>query len=167
MRRDLVEAARHGDHEAFEVLATSAGDRLYAVARLILRESDLAPGSIAWWSTPVQTRTGNCGAGRTRGDRSRWTPPSAMAPVPLPTGNSWSGDDRRFTECDEGNLKSWVAPMDTADEGDAFCGYTGPGYVEEFWILDVEGTRLIPGPDQVRGTFDISVRAQSVSKAPR
>ena len=38
MRRDLVEAARRGDHEAFEVLATSAGDRLYAVARLILRD---------------------------------------------------------------------------------------------------------------------------------
>jgi RNA polymerase sigma factor (sigma-70 family) len=41
MRRDLVEAARQGDHEAFEVLATSAGDRLYAVARLIsLRDTD-------------------------------------------------------------------------------------------------------------------------------
>ena len=74
MRRDLVEAAAKGDHEAFEVLATSAGDRMYAVARLILRQSDLAedavqealvrawssfhrcaiptgstPGSIAWW----------------------------------------------------------------------------------------------------------------------
>jgi hypothetical protein len=28
MRRDLVEAASRGDHEAFEILATSAGDRL-------------------------------------------------------------------------------------------------------------------------------------------
>lgn len=42
MRRELVEAARRGDHEAFEVLATSAADRLYAVARLILRETHLA-----------------------------------------------------------------------------------------------------------------------------
>jgi RNA polymerase sigma-70 factor (ECF subfamily) len=46
MRRDLVEAARRGDHEAFEVLATSAGDRLYAVARLILRSTDLAEDAV-------------------------------------------------------------------------------------------------------------------------
>jgi hypothetical protein len=52
------------------------------------------------------------------------------------------GDDRRFTGCMEGTLKSWVAAIDT-DPGDAFYGYTGPGYTEEFWILDVEGTRLM------------------------
>jgi hypothetical protein len=53
------------------------------------------------------------------------------------------GDDRRFTGCEEGTLKSWVAFVDAAEEGDAFYGYTGPGYREEFWILDVEGTRLM------------------------
>jgi RNA polymerase sigma-70 factor (ECF subfamily) len=58
MRRDLVLAAARGDHEAFEVLATSAGDRLYAVARLILRESDLAEDAVqealfrAWKQLP-------------------------------------------------------------------------------------------------------------------
>jgi RNA polymerase sigma-70 factor, ECF subfamily len=58
MRRDLVEAARRGDHEAFEVLATSAGDRLYAVARLILRSADLAEDAVqealvrAWQQLP-------------------------------------------------------------------------------------------------------------------
>ena len=52
------------------------------------------------------------------------------------------GDDRRFTECVDGNLKSWVAAIDT-ESGDAYYGYTGPGYTEEFWILDVEGTRLV------------------------
>lgn len=58
MRRDLVEAARRGDHEAFEVLATSAGDRLFAVARLILRSSDLAEDAVqealvrAWRQLP-------------------------------------------------------------------------------------------------------------------
>jgi RNA polymerase sigma-70 factor (ECF subfamily) len=58
MRRDLVEAAAHGDHEAFEVLATSAGDRLYAVARLILGQSDLAEDAVqealvrAWEQLP-------------------------------------------------------------------------------------------------------------------
>ena len=58
LRRDLVEAARGGDHEAFEVLAASAGDRLYAVARLILRAPDLAEDAVqealgrAWQQLP-------------------------------------------------------------------------------------------------------------------
>jgi RNA polymerase sigma-70 factor, ECF subfamily len=58
MRRDLVEAAARGDHEAFEVLATSAGDRLYAVARLVLRSADLAEDAVqealvrAWQQLP-------------------------------------------------------------------------------------------------------------------
>jgi hypothetical protein len=52
------------------------------------------------------------------------------------------GDDLRFTGCTDGDLKSWVAFIDTAP-GDAFYGYTGPGYREEFWILDVDGTRLM------------------------
>ena len=41
-----------------------------------------------------------------------------------------------------GKLKSWVAAIDT-EPGDAFYGYTGPGYTEEYWVLDVEGTRLM------------------------
>jgi hypothetical protein len=53
-----------------------------------------------------------------------------------------AGDDRSFAGCMEGSLKSWVAAVDTAP-GDAFYGYTGPGYAEEFWLLDVEGTRLM------------------------
>jgi len=53
------------------------------------------------------------------------------------------GDDNRFTECQEGKLKSWVAAVDAGEPGDAFYGYSGPGYREEFWILDVEGTRLM------------------------
>jgi RNA polymerase sigma-70 factor, ECF subfamily len=58
MRRDLVEAAKHGDHEAFEVLAASAVDRLYAVARLILRSTDQAEDALqealvrAWQQLP-------------------------------------------------------------------------------------------------------------------
>lgn len=52
------------------------------------------------------------------------------------------GDNLRFTECVGGQLKSWVAPIDTTP-GDAFYGYREPGYSEEFWILDVEGTRLM------------------------
>ena len=74
MRRDLVEAARRGDHEAFEVLATSAGDRLYAVARLILRSTDLAEDAVqealvrAWQQLPsCAIRTGS-----TRGSIAWW-----------------------------------------------------------------------------------------------
>jgi RNA polymerase sigma-70 factor, ECF subfamily len=58
MRRNLVEAARRGDHEAFEVLAASAGDRLYAVARLILRSAEIAEDAVqealvrAWRELP-------------------------------------------------------------------------------------------------------------------
>jgi hypothetical protein len=53
-----------------------------------------------------------------------------------------SGDSLTFTGCVGGQLMSWVAPWDTTS-GDAFYGYAGPGYTEEFWILDVEGTRLM------------------------
>jgi len=53
-----------------------------------------------------------------------------------------AGDDRSFTGCIDADLKSWVAAIDT-EPGDAFYGYTGPGYTEAFWILDVEGTRLL------------------------
>jgi RNA polymerase sigma-70 factor (ECF subfamily) len=39
MQRDLVELARAGDHAAFEALAAASIDRLYAAARLILRDA--------------------------------------------------------------------------------------------------------------------------------
>jgi hypothetical protein len=50
-----------------------------------------------------------------------------------------------------GQLKSWVAPFDTAP-GDAFYGYTGPGYTEEFWILDVGGIRLMIAAERSAGS---------------
>lgn len=42
MQAELVQQARRGDREAFGVLAGAAVDRLYTVARLILRDADLA-----------------------------------------------------------------------------------------------------------------------------
>ena len=42
MQSELVDRARHGDREAFGVLAAGAVDRLYAIARLLLRDSNLA-----------------------------------------------------------------------------------------------------------------------------
>ena len=49
-----------------------------------------------------------------------------------------------FSDCVDGNLNSYVAAIDAAGgEGASWHGYTGPGYREELWILDVEGTRLM------------------------
>jgi RNA polymerase sigma-70 factor (ECF subfamily) len=42
MDTELVRLAQHGDEGAFASLAVAVGDRLYAVARRILRDTDLA-----------------------------------------------------------------------------------------------------------------------------
>ena len=42
MQTELVERARRGDREAFAVLAGGAVDRLHGIARLILRDTELA-----------------------------------------------------------------------------------------------------------------------------
>ena len=63
-----------------------------------------------------------------------------------------AGVDSRFTDCAEGTLKSWVAAID-AEPGDAFYGYNGePGHTEEFWILDVDGTRLMIAAERSPGS---------------
>jgi RNA polymerase sigma-70 factor (ECF subfamily) len=56
--RDLVEQARHGNREAFAILARARGGRLFGIARRILREIDLAEDAvqqtlvIAWRELP-------------------------------------------------------------------------------------------------------------------
>jgi hypothetical protein len=57
------------------------------------------------------------------------------------------GSESGFTECLDGNLKSWIAPTTGA-----FYGYTGRGYSEEFWILDVEDTRLVITAERTPGS---------------
>jgi RNA polymerase sigma-70 factor (ECF subfamily) len=42
VQTELVDRARRGDREAFSVLAGGAVDRLYGIARLILRDAELA-----------------------------------------------------------------------------------------------------------------------------
>jgi hypothetical protein len=44
-----------------------------------------------------------------------------------------------FTGCYQGVLRTWIAPPLSF----AFYGYAAPGDTEEFWILDVDGTRLV------------------------
>ncbi len=46
MRRDLVEQARTGDHDAFTALAAGSLARLYAVAGLIVGDGDLAADAV-------------------------------------------------------------------------------------------------------------------------
>lgn len=58
MQRDLVLRASAGDHEAFTALIDGAIDRLYAVARLIVRDDDRARDAVqdallrAWTGLP-------------------------------------------------------------------------------------------------------------------
>jgi hypothetical protein len=50
-----------------------------------------------------------------------------------------SGDGTVFTDCAEGELSSWIgAPLSFA-----YHGYSHPGQVEEIWLLDVDGQRLM------------------------
>lgn len=55
----------------------------------------------------------------------------------------------RFPDCTEGNLHSWFSPLLGDDASASFWGYDQkPGATEEFWILDVDGTRLVLVTDQ-------------------
>ena len=46
MRLDLVELARHGDRDAFDVLMLDVIDRLYAIARLVAQDADVAEDAV-------------------------------------------------------------------------------------------------------------------------
>lgn len=48
-------------------------------------------------------------------------------------------DDPAFTDCTDGELWSYIGPP----LGSAYYGYSHPGQVEEFWLLNVDGTRLM------------------------
>ena len=42
-----------------------------------------------------------------------------------------------FADCDQGHFQGWV------DAGGGYRWYQGPGQIEQLWILDVEGDRLL------------------------
>lgn len=46
MRLDLVELARHGDRDAFDVLMLDVIDRLHAIARLVAQDTDVAEDAV-------------------------------------------------------------------------------------------------------------------------
>ena len=49
------------------------------------------------------------------------------------------GEGDAFVGCVNSALASWIAPPLSF----AFYGYTAPGETEDFWILDVDGTRVV------------------------
>jgi len=54
--------------------------------------------------------------------------------------------DGPFTACqDEWQLGSWISPLLGSPTDGFYHGYNGPepGLTEDFWILDVDGTRLV------------------------
>ena len=70
------------------------------------------------------------------------------------------GNDPRLAGCVGGKLKSWVDPLSQPHAGDAFYGYTGPGYTEEFWILDIDGSRLVIAAERSPGSPPKDLGAQ-------
>ena len=50
-----------------------------------------------------------------------------------------TADDTAFTDCTDGELWSYIGkPL-----GFAYYGYSHPGQVEQFWLLDIHGQRLM------------------------
>jgi hypothetical protein len=57
----------------------------------------------------------------------------------IPLDQPFDEEFRTFSGCTLGDLASWMSPP----LNPAFYGYVAPGDTEDFWILDVEGTRVV------------------------
>lgn len=57
----------------------------------------------------------------------------------IPHDQPFDEESRAFDGCMDGVLASWKSPP----LNPAFYGYVAPGDTEDFWILDVEGTRVV------------------------
>jgi hypothetical protein len=59
--------------------------------------------------------------------------------IRVPLDQVYRVDFGTFIGCQESVLRSWIAtPLSFA-----FSGYVAPGDTEDFWILDVDGTRVV------------------------
>lgn len=58
--------------------------------------------------------------------------------IRVPVDQPFDADTGRFVGCSGSVLASWIAPPLSF----AFYGYAAPGDTEDFWILDVDGTRI-------------------------
>jgi len=58
--------------------------------------------------------------------------------IRIPLELAYRDDFESFVGCQQSTLMSWIAPPLSF----AFHGYVAPGDTEDFWILDVEGTRV-------------------------
>ena len=62
-----------------------------------------------------------------------------------------------FADCTGGQLESWYSPLHDGGRS-PFYGYNGePGRTEDFWILDVDGTRLVLATSSGPGSLDADV----------
>ena len=92
MQRDLVERAMVGDREAFTELGRLWIDRLYAIARLILRDGDRAQDATqealvaAWRDLKGSARPGSLRTLATPAARQRVLSRSAQGAAPLASG---------------------------------------------------------------------------------
>ena len=76
------------------------------------------------------------------GKHLAWTVPDLAVQV--------TGDDTAFVDCTNGELWSYIGkPL-----GFAFYGYIHPDQVEEFWLLDVDGQRLMIVAGTTPGSSD-------------
>lgn len=179
MRRDLVEAAARGDHEAFEVLATSAGDRLYGVARLILRDTTLAEDAVqealvrAWQQLPSLRDPDRFDAWLYRlvvnacADQGRQLRRWSTQVQPLPLNAAISDDtgavaDREQLERGFGRLKPEQRAVVVLHY------YSGFSAAEIARILGIpEGTarsRLYYATEQMRAALEADARQPSVAQ---
>jgi hypothetical protein len=93
-----------------------------------------------------------------QGKHLELTVPDTLTVTGAAPGNPGGKNVAEFTDCVEGELYSWFSPINehrgggsmssgllghSMDSRGAFNAYQTPGQTEEFWILDVDGTRVV------------------------
>ena len=124
---NVTNLVRHGcsDHAIADPIGDTTEDLASALATLEPFEVVEAPSEVSRWGY----------------DGTR-----LVLQVPeLPT--SVAAGQLKFTDCVENEVKSWIGrPLSYV-----YYGYS-PGLIEEFWILDVDGQRLVVATDHFPDT---------------